>query len=502
MNNMMDAGRTATPANLTRRQFAALVGMGIATISIGSLTGCASKNAKSDVKKYTYDVVVIGSGGAGTTAAGFAAKNGAKTVCIEKLPWQGGSSSLALGTFYGSGTVMQKQQGIKDTPDDLYAYFMKSGGQHTSAEMNRFMADHAGETIDWLSQDLQVPFKDTIKGNGTDKVQRGHMCKNSADDALIAVTAFAKDQGVEFHFSTAAEALVVNESTGAVVGVKAHTPTGDVLYNAKTVIIASGGFCRNPDMIKKYCPDYEGVYTEVGVGLTGDGVNMGLDIGANYVGNGGTNGILACAVDAGQSTLIDSKAMWVNTQGSRFINEGGQTHDIFYTVAKFPDQHFYAVYDQKMVNALTDALKKKFQFGLDQGIFSKGDTVAEAAKTLGVDGAATQASLDAYNAMATAGSDTQFKKSATLLKTIDQAPYYLLTMGVCTHGSFGGLETNTDFQVKRTDGTVIKGLYSAGEVCCGTFIYQNYPAGGCGLNFSYTSGRFAGANAAAEAHSA
>ena len=72
-------------------------------------------------------------------------------------------------------------------------------------------------------------------------------------------------------------------------------------------------------------------------------------------------------------------------------------------------------------------------------------------------------------------------------------------MGVCTHGSFGGFDINTDFQVKDTQGQVIPGLYSAGEVCCGTFIYDDYPAGGCGLNFAYTSGRFAGANAAKEA---
>ena len=94
---------------LSRRQFVGLAGLGLATIALGNLTGC-SKGAT----QYTYDVVVVGSGGSGTTSAAFAAKNGAKTVCIEKLGWQGGSSSLALGTFYGSGTVQQKELGIDD----------------------------------------------------------------------------------------------------------------------------------------------------------------------------------------------------------------------------------------------------------------------------------------------------------------------------------------------------------------------------------------------------
>jgi len=484
--------------NLSRRQFAALIGIGMAAIPLSSLVGCAPKGS-DHTDTLDYDVVVVGSGGAGTSAAALAAQHGARTVCIEKLPFQGGSSSLALGTLYGAGTVQQRELGIQDTPDDLYAYFLTRGADKVSLAMNRFMADHAGETIDWLREDLQVPFKDTIKGNGTDKVQRGHMCLNSADDALKAVRGFADEQGVEFRFDTAATALIVDDKTGTVAGVKAHTPSGNAVFHAKTVIIASGGFCRNQDMISKYCPDYAGVYTEVGVGSYGDGLRMGLDIGASYFGNGGTNGILSCAVDAGQSSLIDSKALWVNSRGERFANEGGQTHDIFYTVAEYDDRKFYAVYDQKMVDALSSDLKSKFDFGIDQGIFAKGATVAEAAEQLGVNGTSTQAALDEYNRMAGAKNDTRFGKKADLLSPIVQPPFYLLTMGICTHGSFGGLETNTQFQVKNAGGDVIPGLYAAGEICCGTFIYQDYPAGGCGLDFSYTSGRFAGTNAASEA---
>lgn len=496
--NLAYAEADGTLHTFSRRQFMALMGVGIATVSLGSLTGCGKKQATT----YDYDVVVVGSGGAGTTSAGWAAENGAHTVVLEKLGWQGGSSSLALGTFYGSGTVQQKELGIADTPDDFYNYLLTRGADKVDLAMNRFMADHAGETIDWLREDLQVPFKDTIKGNGRDKVQRGHMCLNSAEDALVAVTQFAKDNGVEFHFDTDATALIVDDATGRVCGVKAEKAGEEVIYNAGTVIIAAGGFCRNQDMIAKYCPDYKGVYTEVGVGLDGSGLQMGLDIGAGYAGHGGTNGILACPVQPGQSKLISAKALWVDSSGKRFANEGGQTHDIYYTVAHFSDQTFYAVYDQAMVDALDDTLAERFQAGLDEGYFVKGNTVAEAASQLKMDGATIQATLDSYNALVAAGKDTEYKKAATNLVALTTAPYYLLKMGVCTHGSFGGFDINTDFQVKDTDGNVIPSLYSAGEVCCGTFIYDDYPAGGCGLNFAYTSGRFAGANAAAEALSA
>ena len=403
-----------------------------------------------------------------------------------------------MGTFYGSGTVLQRELGINDTPDDYYSYLLTRNADKVDLKMNRFMADHSGETIDWLREDLKVPFKNEIKGNGKDKVQRGHMCKNSAEDALSAVTELARQNGAEYRFYTTAKALIV-DNDGRVVGVKCENAGEEVVYNAKTVIIASGGFCRNPAMIAKYCPDYVGVYTEVGVGLDGSGLQMGLDIGAGYVGHGGTNGILACPVEPGQSKLISAKAMWITSAGKRFVNEGGQTHDIYYQVAHFADQKFFAVYDQAMVDGLTDALKEKLQFGLDKGLFAKADTLAEACAALGVDGAAAEESLARYNASVAAGADAEFGKAAANLVALAQAPYYVLTMGVCTHGSFGGFDINTDFQVKDTQGNVIPGLYSAGEVCCGTFIYDDYPAGGCGLNFAYTSGRFAGANAANEA---
>ena len=129
----------------------------------------------------------------------------------------------------------------------------------------------------------------------------------------------------------------------------------------------------------------------------------------------------------------------------------------------------------------------------------KGDTVKEAADALGINGTAAQEQLDQYNEMAEAGTDTQFNKKKALLVPLTEAPYYVLTMGVCTHGSFGGYKVDTEFRVLDKSGNPIPNYYAAGEVACGSFIYDDYPAGGCGLNFAYTSGRFAGANAAAAA---
>ncbi len=485
------------PSEVSRRQFAQLVGSSAATIVFGNLLGCAHKEpgSSSIARSISCDVLVVGGGAAGVTAAGEAAGLGAKTILIEKLSSLNGSSSLALGTLYGAGTKLQQAAGINDSPQALLQYFLDRGGSQLNWDIQKFCADHFGETIDWLSEDLKVPFVSEVSFKGTDTVRRGHNINSTATVALNAVEALARKNGVEIHFSTAAESIALSDDN-AVTGIIAKNHAGErVRYEAKKVIMASGGFCRNTEMINRYCPDYSGVYTEVGLGCTGEGLLMGLDIGADYIGHGGTNGILACAVSAGQSKLINTKALWVDSSGKRFANEGGQTHDLYYQVARFPDQNFYAVYDRSMVATLDDKLRHQFGLGIDMGIFAEGETVVEAANKLGIDGAVTEETLNEYNTMVATGSDTQYGKSSQLLTLINKAPFYVLTLGVCTHGSFGGYRVNTNFQALDVNGDPLPNLYAIGEVSSGSFIYEDYPSGGCGLNWSYTSGRYAARHA-------
>ena len=487
--------------SMSRRRFIRLAAGAGAVSALSALAGCAPKtidameaNQKAG-KTIDCDVLVIGAGAAGITAAEQAAEAGAKVILIEKMGWIAGSSSLAIGTLYGAGTQLQKAQGIQDTPEALLQYFLSRGGDKLDYDMQKFCADHFGETIDWLNVDLGVPFKKTVSKKSVDTIPRGHNIDANANVAVTAMAKKANEVGVEFQYQTAAESFIVEN--GAVVGVLARrSPEKLYQYRAKKTIVAAGGFARNDDMIAEYMPDYEGVYTEVGVGCTGETIQMGFDIGAGYIGHGGTNGILNCPVAAGQSKLISANAMWINTQGERFTNEGGQTHDIYYQVAHFDDRKFYAVYDQKMVDALNATLKEQYEAGLEKGLFAKADTVQEAAEKLGIDGAKAAESLDAYNQMAAAGADTQFNKKAEQLKPLATPPYSVLTMTVATHGTFGGYNVDTQFRVLDEAGHPIENLYAAGENCSGTFIYDDYPGGGCGLCFAFTSGRWAGKNAA------
>ncbi|MFQ9678318.1 MAG: FAD-dependent oxidoreductase, partial [Eggerthella lenta] len=141
-------GRSATQPTrasvpLTRRQFAQAMTGGLATLALGGLFGCAPQQAAAAEARETmdYDVVVLGGGGAGVTAAGQAAAAGAKTVLVEKMAWLAGSSSLAIGTFYGAGTQLQKAAGIEDDPSGLLDYFLSRGGDKLDYDVQKFCAE-------------------------------------------------------------------------------------------------------------------------------------------------------------------------------------------------------------------------------------------------------------------------------------------------------------------------------------------------------------------------
>lgn len=211
--------------SLTRRQFATLVGGGMLALVGGGLFGCTPKSeASANVSKtVSCDVLVVG-GGAGVSAAAMAAGAGASTILIEKEAWLAGSSSLALGTLYGANTQMQKEKGVDDSAEDFLAYLLRRGGNKLDRDIQVMCSEEFGKTIDWLCEDLHVPFKDTLSLKGTDTVARAHNCKNSAYDALSAVTALARENGVQLHFGMPAELLVVDN--GAVTGVLARSGAG------------------------------------------------------------------------------------------------------------------------------------------------------------------------------------------------------------------------------------------------------------------------------------
>ena len=482
------------------------------------------------------DILIVGAGNGGMFAAAYAAANGLNFRVIEQNAnvqdtrhWYGAVDSAAAKeagepatdkakllseiSRYASGKCDQRVvktwinesaemiEFVRSIMEDKYGVKMI----YTYGDEAKWPAENAEHNTDYMYPEIEYTY-DRSSG--------------AARNELLLQ--YIQELGYDVDFKTSLAKLEKN-SDGRITGIIAQSTEDDhfIRYNAnKGVLLACGGFPGNPYMMEQLDPLGTSVTTACSYSPAdkGYGIRAAVWAGANLDKEAAPmlfdRGIVAPGVDAGyvdSDSAFGGKAfpgkirqynpgtqpfLKVNRNGERFANEGGQTHDIYYQVAHFDDRKFYAVYDQAMVDALKDTLKEQYDAGIEKGLFAKADTVQEAAAKLGIDGAKAAESLDKYNKMAAAGKDTEFNKKAEQLKPLTTPPYSVLTMTVTTHGTFGGYNVDTQFRVLDESGKPIENLYAAGENCSGTFIYDDYPGGGCGLCFAFTSGRWAGKNAA------
>ena len=228
--------------HVSRRTFVTAAAVGLLAAGLG---GAGRTFAEEAEQVWTCDVVVVGAGSAGVTAAGAAAEAGASVILIEKEGWMAGSSSLAQGGIYAAGTEIQKAAGIEDDPDTFYEYLLSRGGDKLDLAVQRFCADHFGETVSWMVEELGIPFSEKVQLRSVDSIPRRHGCATNNMDGLNGVYDYAVRNGVDFRFGVAATGLLVDEA-GAVVGVTAQDADGNpVRIDAQKTIMACGGFCRN-----------------------------------------------------------------------------------------------------------------------------------------------------------------------------------------------------------------------------------------------------------------
>jgi len=464
-----------------------LVSLGAAALLVAALfTGCS--NAKS------YDVVVVGSGAAGLAAAIEASEAGAKVAVLEKLPMVGGSTLLSGGYVYGTGSSIQKEKGIKDSPDALAAYWSERAEGVANADQIKLVAEKSGETIDWLVG-MGVKFP-TLVPTGTSPVPRGHQTADGGQGLIAPVKAYADSKKVEFFMETSATKLLTN-GKGRVTGVAAKGKDGKaVQFNAKAVVLATGGFDRNPELEAKLTPDYQTANTFVAVGNKGDGLLMAEAVGAATEGHGGVIGFRAVPGESTFATeisgLIWVPSLYVNKEGKRFVNEMSDYPIFHQALNKQTDKVSFLIFDATTFNP---ALEK----GVEKGVSFSGDTIEALATAAGIDPAGLASTVAEYNKFIARGKDTQFGKNLKGLPPIAKPKFWALKVEAATLGTMTGLKIDLDTHVIDTKGQPIPGLYAAGEVANGGFFNQVYPASGTSIQMSFTFGRVAGKTAALEA---
>ncbi|HEY9595671.1 MAG TPA: FAD-dependent oxidoreductase [Spirochaetia bacterium] len=460
-----------------------LLTLGIVLLSVGALfIGCSAGKS--------YDVVVVGAGGAGLSAAIEAADAGAKVAVLEKLPMVGGSTVVSGGYVYGTGSAAMQKLGIKDSVEDLVKYWSdRAEGKADTAKL-QYVAEKSGATIDWLVG-LGVQFKDPSPA-GTSPVRRAHQTPDGGAGLVKPLKAAADAKKVEFFMETSATKLLVK--SGKVVGVVAKGKDGkEITFNAKAVVLATGGFDRNDALMEKYAPDYKGTPTFVGAGNTGDALTMTAAVDAAVEGQGGIIGFRKVSGEAAYTTDI-AGLMWmpylsVNQEGKRFVNEASD-YPVFHTaLTKQTNRMSYLIFDgATYMPALDKAVEKGEAF--------VGDTVPALAAAAGIDANTFEATVAAYNKAVKSGKDAEFGKTMKGLKPVSKPKFYALKVEAASLGTMSGLKTDVDTHVLNTKGDVIPGLFAAGEVANGGFFNLEYPASGTSIQMSLTFGREAGQKAA------
>jgi len=455
------------------------------------------------------DIVVIGAGNAGLPAAIEATKAGAETVVLEQLPECGGSLSVFFGKHTNfAGSDFQRRKGIEDSPDKYYEDAMKFSKGDPS--LWRAYVDRHLEAYEFVTNLGYEPLEVwQLPGHS---VPRCHFFRGGGPELLRLLEREARKQGVKILFNHKAIRLFVDPERRRVVGVKAEKDGKILNFKArKAVIIASGGFVNNPEMVEEFRGrTYAEKCIPMTRGHTGEGIKMAMAIGV-ATRNIGTAAIASIPVDANtkrlQSLLINhvvSGGILVNQEGKRFVNEsvpkfGSNPKRPFIGEAAFrqPGDYVFVVYDSN--------IKEKIEL-VDWSLYQeyKAETIEELAKQLGIDPKALAQTVREYNEdIDRFGYDTKLGRkvlghppNAPLIKI--EKPPFLAIKGVSSFTSFkGGLKINPEAQAIDIYGNVVPGLYAAGEVTGGWFSEGVY-LDGTMTSVSLTMGRIAGINAAAE----
>ena len=464
---------------------------------------------KTETKKtveLSTDVVVIGTGIAGESAAVTAQESGAQVILLEKQDIIGGSTNASGGAVMGVDSPLN-DDGVDDTKEWAdFIYDRDERHENVSYEKIKFVADVSGENIKWLMEKGYDPVLGyggnspvmwshrPNDGTGKQLAHGGWKIINALNDAFIS-------GGGTLMVATPATKLLTDE-TGKVVGVEAESE--DTVYTIRAkggVILACGGFDDNEKLIQKYAPKSDGWFNiGANVGDDGDAITLAEAVGAEIISTGylmpSWTTLHRCELNGLNAFGLKNTAnfIYVNEKMERYMNESEGMEGQKIKMIVDGSTQFYMVMDS---TALDGAYVEQLESCVEKGLAFKGETLEEAAQQAGVDAQTLENTVTHWNEMAEAGADTDFGNEK--VNPLNTAPYYIIPDSQGVTGSFGGVHINMDAQVLRADGTAIEGLYAAGECTNGDFYYRDYICGGSSLAMGMAFGRVAGENTAQNA---
>ncbi|TVL02541.1 flavocytochrome c [Shewanella algae] len=503
-NNSVDvdgvSGATVTSNALKKAVAASVEAAGVTLVAA---TATAKHGEALTPAEYTYDVVVIGSGGAGFSAGLEAMEAGASAVIIEKMPIIGGNSLISRAEMNVAGSWVQKNMEITDSKELFIQDTLKGGDFKGDPEMVKVMVDNAVDAAEWLRDYVKVEYyPNQLFQFGGHSVKRALIPKGHTGAEVIGKFAKkAEEVGLPIHTNTTAERLLM-DNNGRVVGVEATKNGKKITYHAKRgVVVATGGFSANVAMRKQYNPELDERYGTTGIaGGTGDGIVMGEKIHADTRNLGYIQTYPICNPETGAIALIaDSRffgAILVNQNGERFVEELERRDVISHAILEQPGRYTYVLWNKDIddVAGTIGMHQGEYKDFTSRGLMYEVNSIEEAAKVFNIPLENLKKTIKDVNHYAKTGKDEAFNHRAGLVD-LSKGPYWILKATPSVHHTMGGLVTDTKTHVLNEQGKVIPGLFAAGEVT--GLTHGTNRLGGNAYTDIIVFGRIAGQQAAA-----
>lgn len=440
--------------------------------------------------------MVIGAGGVGLSAAVAAADKGCKVIVLEKQGIIGGNTNYSTGGINAAETSSQEALGIKDSKESFFDDTWNGGHQLGDKALIRSFVDHAAATIEWL-KGLSADLSDVGLMGGS-SVKRTHRPNGgSAIGPHLMKVLREASSSKDIEIRTRNKVCSLSEDNGRVSGVHVEGPDGKIYtITAKAVIIATGGFGGNLAMVEKYKPELHGFSTLNHGGATGDAFGWVTDLGGGLVQMEqiqihptaeSKNNILITEAVRGNGAIL------VNPEGRRFVNEMETRDVVSAAILAQNGKTAFLVFDRKVRESLAS-----IENYVSQGLLSSGETLGALAEKAGIKNASAFINeISMYNEAQKAGEDKDFGRSANEMPVpLAEPPYYAVEVTPAIHHTMGGVKVDASTHVLRPDGTIIPGLYAAGEVTGG--LHGGNRLGGNGVADIVVNGKIAGETAALE----
>lgn len=445
------------------------------------------KKAAKKLVKENADIVVVGAGGSGISAAVKAETLGANVILIEKMPVIGGATALNAGTLIATGSKYQREvmKETKDSPELAYKDIFTVGKNRNDPTLVKMVTERVGGVVDWLIYDMKIPYGPAATQYPDHSANRQLGVTGRSVNYLNLMREKFLGMGGKLMLQTRAQELI-RDDAGKVVGVRATDKDGNTVeLTSKAVILASGGYGAVKSMLPKEMSNYVfyGLDSE-----TGDGYKMATAIGAGTInldlvkmypqGVETVPGHGLAATASSTDTMKKSGAIYVNKLGQRYVDENAALGVLTDKTVAQPDHIAYIVMDAK---AWKEYVRKSLEDKLvpneetlmtwtkivnnGRPVMAVSDNLADAAKTMGVDAEGLAKTVAHWNDMVKAGKDTDFNRKIT--GGLGEGPYYIVEQKVRYQTTLGGLKADADLRILDKAGKPIPGLYGAGCVVGG-----------------------------------